>query len=470
MRLIKAVVSTVVFGIAFLSVPQIASADSIHASSHASLGSNGVNLAFTINSIPSDLADAPSQWYYTNTANVAGNPCYYNGNMNLVIPCGEIHPNIRICSMLNTGANPTDSIFCNVPHLIAQTGSTVTGATYLSGRFSTTFQGQGYFDDNFNIVPDTGYYYAVSVGTPISTCGTSITNCTYWVEYYSAVEGFKPYTGTGSYTAVPYIPYWTPAQGGTTPTPTDTSAEGLAFGQIYNFFHQKFVDSIFGQFVPIYQDFFSLCADTGLDLALSNINCWENVNPHTTWVNIGSLVPADNQYGADRNASLACKGFPITLPGDSLVNHKIKVYNPATGNYTDGEYLNSQAVRNKINLSPDKVVYPFNACDGDIGYIADKIIRPLFSGVIVIGFLFLLINFMSSFFGMSTGLASTLMGRNSTGKVSGSNSSGGEINHQAGQSQADNDLADWYADQVKSGKAPRGDHDTPKKKLGRWIS
>ena len=393
-----------VFGMVFIIQPS-AQADSTHASARLFNNYGTTQLQFGISTIPVNIAYDIEHSFILSSPSCGGG----TGSGIPAIACGSYAPNIRICSQVD-GYNNTASGTLNVS---VRCFSTLIARQFDGGGNLTQWNASriinttGYFSDTFVLFGDN--YYTVNMDSDALTAEacknySTSSSCTYWVEYYNGTQ-YIPYAAVGQYNSVISTAYWTPAITSPTPSPSPTSIpEGNAlFNTISGGLQTAFKGSILGQFYKVYEDFFSLCYNTHLDLARDYTGqCWKDVNPHTSYVNIGSLVLSDDQYHLGINGIKACKGYPVKMSTTSIVNHRKKVYNATTGEYSDGDYLNNFDVRNDLGTLPSaKVFYPFDACDGDVGYIADKIVRPITTGIVLIALIFTIGNVLFTAFGMN---------------------------------------------------------------------
>lgn len=395
MRLIKAVSVACVFGIAFLSIPSASAADPIATSRIVTGGGTGLFFEFTTSALPNDIITNNN---ITVTPSGNGQLCSY---LSTNIPCGNFHPNIRVCNMDNSLSSPTVSIHCYNPQLIFKVSDNNFQSASLSVA-SITSTTTAYFDDNFNVVPTNGSYYAipVEVSNANSPCIATPNNCTYWLEYYNGStannsNGYVDYVATGTYTNILQNAFWTPSNSnsnGGGSTNGDTSCTSPS--SCYNSFKNIIDNSIIGQAKTIYTDFFSFQYKVN-DVTYK----WRDVNPTTSdcsYPNItgeigldrlptGFTAPFYNANGLVPPTAKCCVGAVIKLPGLNGVSN-----NPI--------YSSTY----KAQFPQEKYATPFYACGNQAQYISTTYILPIENALVYIGFAFLMARLLLDIFGLGS--------------------------------------------------------------------
>lgn len=393
MRLIKAVITTVVFGIAFLSIPS-ASAVTPQYSSRIAIAPNGTDLwfQFTIQNIPGDIIPDTSSTYtltYPNCSNDGYKPS-----------CGSHTPTIRICNMDNSLSSPAVSIYCYYPAITKGYDGNI--GSYDSGKLSFGNTGASYYDDNFALQPQNGPYYQtpIQVSTSNSPCDTTPNQCSYWLEYYNGVttnssSGYQPLMGTGIYNSLLGNITWT--GGGSNNSSAPSACASLSNCLTWFVDTLSTDSSVIGQAQHIYSDFFQFkYDDLGTQVA------WKDVNPQSTNCGYSTIpgnitndrlpqgmqMPYYNANGLVSPRGACCLGPVVKLPSIAVPD-----------NFNNSTYM-SQFPRSKY-------ITPFNACSGDSYDISHNYVLPITSALIYISFAFFLAKMLFSIFSLdsSSGVA-----------------------------------------------------------------
>ena len=394
MRFIK-VASAAVLGILFFGLVQPANADSTHASARlANNSSNEVFFQFGISQIPDNIGYDNSLTLTLSSPSCGGS----TGSGIPAISCGNYHPAIQVCWQDNT---PTTPIVGCINPLITRKydgGGNLTQWYYADiSRTSTT----GYFNNNFQLQGDN--YYSAFIPN-LSNCGSSLTyvNCSYWVQYWNASENqWWPYAATGVPLSYLSSAYWTPETSTPTPTPTPTPTDNSICTDptsCVDMISNPIKNSIIGQAIQIYQDFFSFSYESAIggNTGQTGIVSWKNVNPYSSDCEYLNVPSETLNLPTGVNQGFHTMGTNVPVTAKCCVGPLIKL--PAI--QLDPEY--EYSLNYKAHFSTDKYVAPFNACSSRAQYISTTYVLPVENALVYIGFAFLMARLLLDIFGLGS--------------------------------------------------------------------